>query len=175
MSSSKNEKINEQMTRVCPDLASQYAKYPLKRQAWLSIDGTIGNESSSSPTASTISAFLPAKDDGVPDSKPDYVYGHGEKGLGYYHLLTRNSYEILHKRLYSQTGPISCCCFGSPRDEVDAWDTTKGIVYNRSVASRPDDVLGAQEALEIAKGKAKAVYNVTQNEQLVLNAVSLAT
>jgi len=44
-------------------------------------------------------------------------------------------------------------------------------VYNRSVASIPDDEQGARDAIAIARGTAKAVYNFTQNEQLVLNAV----
>lgn len=152
------------MGKVCPELTSEYAKYPMSRDAWLSPDGTGPN---SAP------AFIQQAQDVGP--KPNYVYGPGPKNLGYYHILTRESYKILYARLRNEM-PISCCCFGtSTRDEVDAWDTTKTIVYNRSIASKPDDQLGAKEAIEISRGTANAVYNQTQNEQLVVHAILLAT
>jgi hypothetical protein len=152
---------NEQMRRACPELASPYAKYPMAREAWLSPDGTGPN---SAP------AFIPGANVGL---KPDYVYGPGPKNTGYYHLLTRESYAIVYARA-SNEAPVGCCCFGGG-PEVDAWDTTKRITYNRSHASRPDDQLAAQEAIKIAQQKAKNVYNATQNQQLVVHAVLLAT
>ena len=150
----KAEKANAQMRNTCDELLSEYAKYPMARESWLSPDGTGPN---SAP------GFLAGPNLGP---KPDYVYGSaGRKGAGYYHILTRNAYQILHYRLQNQA-PISCCGFGTSRAEFDAWDTTARIVYNRSVGSKPDDVLAAEEALAIAKQTANAAYNDSQNLQL---------
>ncbi|KAI2488709.1 hypothetical protein MHU86_25763 [Fragilaria crotonensis] len=149
-------KTNAQMRSTCDELLSEYAVYPMARESWLSPDGTGPN---SAP------GFLPESNVGP---KPNYVYGHGgRKGTGYYHILTRNSYQILNHRLQSQA-PISCCCLGTSKAEYDAWDTTARIVYNRSVASKPDDVLAAKEAIAIAQKTAQAVYNDSQNLQLAV-------
>lgn len=34
-------KVNEQLVMICPELASEYAKYPLSRDRWLNFDETI--------------------------------------------------------------------------------------------------------------------------------------
>lgn len=128
----------------------------MARESWLSPDGTGPH---SAP------GFLAEPNVGP---KPNYVYGPGGlKGSGYYHILTRNAYFILHHRLQSQA-PFSCCCFGTSFAEYDAWDTTARIVYNRSVASKPDDVLAAKEAIAIAQQTARDAYNNSQNLQLAL-------
>jgi hypothetical protein len=152
---------NAQMRSVFPELASPYAEYPMTREAWLSPDGT-GPKSAP--------AFTAGANVGP---KPDYVYGPGPKTTGYYHILTRESYKNLYART-SNEAPVGCCCFGNT-PEVEAWDTTKRITYNRSLASKPNDQLAAQEAIEIARQKAKNVYNATQNEQLLVHAMLLAT
>ena len=155
---------NDQMKMVCPELASPFAEYPMDREAWLMTDGT-GPEGRP--------AYLQGPDEGL---KEHYVYGQPRnKQLppGYYHLLTRESYSILYKRVASEA-PVGCCCFGDTK-LVDAYDTTKRICWNRNVASRPNDALAAQEAIQIAQQIANKTYNWTQNEQLVVHAVLLAT
>ena len=104
--------------------------------------------------------------------KEHYVYGAGTLGWGYYHLLTRDSYNILYVRL-SNTIPYMCCsCFNKEATRaIDEHDQITRICYNRSVASIPDDFQAAKDAEAKARGTAKAVYNFTQNEQLVINAV----
>jgi hypothetical protein len=104
--------------------------------------------------------------------KEHYVFGAGSMGSGYYHLLTRDSYHILYVRLRSTT-PFSCCsCFNKEAQKAfnDHDDITR-LCYNRSVATIPDDLQAAKDAEAIARGTAKAVYNFTQNEQLVVNAI----
>eukprot|EP00957_Ditylum_brightwellii_P098248 7485668-Ditylum_brightwellii.AAC.1 len=103
--------------------------------------------------------------------RADYVYGAGPLGFGHYHLLTRESYVILYNRLANEA-PIPCCaCTKMARQELSEHDDARIICYNRSVASIPDDAQGAKEAEEIARGVAKATYEYTQNEQLVLGAI----
>tara|TARA_B100001142_G_C14137585_1_gene579352 strand:+ start:407 stop:889 length:483 start_codon:yes stop_codon:yes gene_type:complete len=110
-----------------------------------------------------------------PVRKVDYVYGAGPFGWGYYHLLTRNSYGILFPRLQSSM-PVVCCCFGTKdaRSQHSDHEDVTLIVYNRSVATIPDDRQAARDAIAIARGQAKAIYNMTQNEQLFINGVGLA-
>lgn len=161
------EAKNRQLQMVFPELASKYAQYPLQREAWLSLDGT-GPESAP--------AFVGGGNIGM---KEHYVYGSGPKEHGYYHVLAREAYSILFKRARSEAPPAGCCtpCFGSQeaRDLLDAWDSTKTICYNRSVSSRPNDHIAAQEAHEIARKIANNTYNATQNQQLAIHAILLTT
>lgn len=119
--------------------------------------------------------FIKGEGSQEPARKDDYVYGPGPLGWGYYHLLTRVSYEILFRRMHSST-PFVCCCFATKeaRMQLSDHEDVRLIMYNRSVASIPDDKQAAKDAIAIATGTAKAVYNYTQNEQLVFNMVNLA-
>lgn len=158
------------MTMACPELASSYAQYPMRREAWLKVDGQgPGN----------VPGFISSPS--FQGLKQNYVFGQPKHrgvakeqyAVGYYHLLTRESYNILFRRV-SEAAPVACCCFGDAK-MADAYGTTKTICWNRSLASKPDDQLGAQEALQIAQQIANRTYNWTQNEQLVVHAVLLAT
>lgn len=169
ISASRAAEVNEQMKRVAPELDSSYATYPLSIQSGqkLWVDPAKGKTSKGEPV------FI--KGDGRPTAttqvKPDYVYGAGPLGFGWYHLLTRDSYNALYRRLQS-TQPSMCCAFSkAARRQVSDHEEVTKICYNRSVASVPDDLQAAKDAMDIARGTAKAVYNFTQNEQLVVNAV----
>jgi hypothetical protein len=56
--------------------------------------------------------------------KPDYIFGRGSRGIGYYHVTTKQSYEILSKRITAQKQKvearicqIDCCwCCASSHD-----------------------------------------------------------
>mmetsp|Transcript_1834 Transcript_1834/g.2271 ORF Transcript_1834/g.2271 Transcript_1834/m.2271 type:complete len:139 (+) Transcript_1834:1-417(+) len=115
--------------------------------------------------------FIPSNDSNGngKDFKLDYVYGPGRMGFGYYHLLTIDSYKALYARLRNEA-PTVCCCFGTKaaREEASEWDDVLTIVYNRSIASRPDDVIGAQDAIRIARGEAISHYHYQQNAQFVV-------
>ena len=72
--------------------------------------------------------------------------------------------------------PGGCCaCSKAARKEYSDWDDVKRIVYNRSVASVPDDKVGAQDAVNGARQTAQNWHNGLQNEQLAIGAVQLAT
>eukprot|EP00563_Minutocellus_polymorphus_P000882 CAMPEP_0181033432 /NCGR_PEP_ID=MMETSP1070-20121207/7251_1 /TAXON_ID=265543 /ORGANISM="Minutocellus polymorphus, Strain NH13" /LENGTH=176 /DNA_ID=CAMNT_0023110853 /DNA_START=145 /DNA_END=675 /DNA_ORIENTATION=+ len=166
--SSGNEKTNEKMARVAPELASEFARYPLKRKMWVAPTGK---------TAKGEPCFI-VGDEGSNGGlmKIDYVYGRGVLGLGYYHLLTRDAHAILYKRLFNEA-PVCCCtCSPSfalvPRAQVSDHDDVVIICYNRSVASIPDDEQAAKDAYNISRGTAKAHYQFQQNEQLIVGAIT---
>ena len=151
------EDINDILPRVAPELASKYAKHPLAREMWL--DASVKTDE--------FVAFIPhPKDPNFPEPamKEDYVWGPGPMGYGYYHLLTRASYKVLHARL-SNKSSVGCCCVPQSREQSNL-DEVKTIVYNRSIASRPDDLLAYKEALAYARGEAQLAYHVSQNIQL---------
>merc|ERR1712232_1428606 len=77
--------------------------------------------------------------------KPDYVFGRGPRGFGYYHMMTRNAYENLYSRLAIEA-PVACCCAFSKAKRQEAYDRddVKQLMYNRSIARRPDDEISAQ-------------------------------
>ena len=155
--SDKNAQINAKMARVCPELASEYAKYPLAMKAWMS-PGAKGPKDA---------PMFIAGPRGSP-MKMDHVHGAGPKGWGYYHLLTRDSYINLYARLTNET-PLCCCGFSAQaRTEMSEWDDVKTIVYNRSVARIPDDVQGKKDAISLAQGEAQGHYHAEQNFQLAV-------
>lgn len=142
--------INAKMVEVAPELASPYARYPMKRERW---SGLTENDPDGKPM------FYPF--DGT-DMKPDYVRGRGPSGEGFYHLLNPYAYKNLHVRLHNQAPNQCCACTKASRQYYEDFCNVQRIVYNRSVASKPDDGLGAKEALSIAQGTADSIYTFTQ-------------
>ena len=133
---------NDMMGRVAPELLSPYAAYPLTQtssfESWLDAKST-GPDSAP--------GFFP--NGGSTTIKEHYVYGAGSKGMGHYHLLTRDSYVILAARLLNNA-PIGWCCFADSRRAADEHFEVRQICYNRSVSSVPNDVIAAQQAVVIA-------------------------
>jgi len=141
-------KVNKQLAMICPELASEYAQYPLARDRWLKFEETIDGQL----------VFIAAdNDEGVKDN---YVYCKvGMKGKGYYHLLTKVSYVNLYSRV-GNSPPGGCC--GGDREEMAAWETTKMYVYNRSRAPRPDDTAGAKASVDHMEGsKLNPVHGIS--------------
>ncbi|GFH44747.1 hypothetical protein CTEN210_01221 [Chaetoceros tenuissimus] len=165
----RDDEINAAMPKVAPELASKYAAYPIKRQVWLSIDGQIDG---------SLPAFIPHKKDPnfpFPPEKEDYVWGTGPRGFGYYHILCREAYVILYHRVHEMALPCQACCCAPPlppihgqRPSAKELDDVKDVMYNRSIASRPDDFLAQKEAIEIARGEAQRYYHQDQNIQLAV-------
>eukprot|EP00558_Chaetoceros_sp_UNC1202_P005986 CAMPEP_0197233170 /NCGR_PEP_ID=MMETSP1429-20130617/1317_1 /TAXON_ID=49237 /ORGANISM="Chaetoceros sp., Strain UNC1202" /LENGTH=172 /DNA_ID=CAMNT_0042691381 /DNA_START=19 /DNA_END=537 /DNA_ORIENTATION=- len=163
-----NNKINQGMGRIARELRSNYATFPLKRKAWLDPNAQIDTGAP---------AFIPhAKDSNknvTPTFKDDYVWTPGSCGFGYYHLLTRDAYVGLHVRLRKNPPPIewcSCCLPSNSRTGqlANDYEDAVSIVYNRSIASRPDDFLAGKEAIAIARGEARTAYNMSQDVQLIV-------
>lgn len=162
---STDEEKNEMMVRVAPELASSWAKCPLRREYWLDLSATIENDNGTQTPA-----FIAHKKDPnfpTPLLKEDYVWGAGPRGYGYYHLLTRESYVALNARVKSNRPSLNCCCFGSAQENED-WDVVSDIVYNRSVSPKPDDIVAYKAALNNARFTSEMTYNTTQNIQLVM-------
>ena len=149
----KDSEKNERMARVAPELESSWAAYPLNRKDWLDNAATLSNED-----GSTSPAFIPYEKDPsfpTPALKADYVWGFGPQGFGYYHLLTRDAYKVLTTRVKNKGPPLQYCCLGPPSDSKfssEDYDVVLEIVYNRSIASTPDDMLAHKEAINIARG-----------------------
>jgi hypothetical protein len=123
------------MAKHVPELASEYAKFPLRRDRWMK-----GNEKG--PKGEKM--YLKGSNDGL---KLDYVYGTGPYGRGYYSLLCRSSYVSLYARVLSEM-PIGCCLLGAAaRKEYDEWDDVKRLLHARSVSTIPDDAVAFGDAL----------------------------
>ena len=84
--------------------------------------------------------------------------------------MTRYSYVILYSRISMYRPGTGCFCFDSQKTKAafDDWDDTKTVVYNRSVASKPDDAQAKKDAYNIARGVAVAHYHEQQNVQLAI-------
>ena len=172
VSESRARDLNALFVSVVPELNSSYAKYPLSsssgRNQW--VDPGTGRTSKGEP------CFI--KGSGgwtqTTPTKQDYAYGPGPLGFGYYHFLTRESYAVLYGRLQSSP-PVACCAFTSKqRKMMDDYEEVKKFMWYRSKGSVPDDAQAQKDAIAIAQGTAKMIYNYTQNEQLFLNAVGTA-
>jgi hypothetical protein len=63
-----------------------------------------------------------------------------------------------------------CCCAlnAAARKEMSDWDDVKTIVYNRSIASIPDDDQAKKDAISDAQGVAHGHYQMEQNFQLAV-------
>ena len=152
------EEMNTKMVALCPELGSEYAKYPLKGKQWLSPKAKVSGDEY---------AFIASETDNGP--KPDYVYGTGSFGRGYYHILTRQAYKVLYGRLTRERPPLTCCLCSSAaarQNSID-WEHVKTLCFNRSVATIPDDDQARKDAIVAAQGMAQAHYHEQQNIQLV--------
>ena len=159
------EATNAKLVKFVPELSSDYAKYPMTRDRWLSAKekGPKGEP-----------CFIAGPSVGP---KPDYVYGRGTFGEGYYHLLTKQSYCIVYARHLNEY-PGGCCpCFSSKavRKELDEYDDVRLILHARSVATIPNDGQAAQDALAGAKATAQAWNAGLQTEALAVGAIQLST
>jgi hypothetical protein len=166
--------INRALVEFLPELVSEYARYPMNHQRWYGPHekGPKG-EPCFVPHNVSAQSYIPIK--------KDYVYCHkGLAGKGYYSLMCHISYLNLHKKLEScapQGTCTACPCFASKvtRDALDRYDDCKRVVFMRQLCTnKPDDKLASDIVLGNSKATAQAVYNMTQNEQLLFNAVNLA-
>jgi hypothetical protein len=170
--SEKEREINESMARVARELESPYATYPLKRTHWLDANAPASTTEDGNDAPKAFISHRKDKNFPTPTPKPDYVWGAGRRGFGYYHLLTIDSYQILNKRVRDKGPPLNCCCVGSSNAEFSRkdYDVVAEILHNRSLSPVPDDMVAAKNAIDIARGVAQAEYSMSQNVQLVVMA-----
>jgi hypothetical protein len=153
----KEDEMNAKMVKVAPELASSYARYPLNGSRWLM-------PKEKGPKGEPCFIASPT-DDGL---KPDYVYGPGRAGKGYYSLLTRDAYNILHPRVAGQA-PSGCCAFSAEsRKEADDHDDVRRLMYNRQMATIPNDAVGESDGLAASKQVADGHFQVEQNVQFMV-------
>jgi hypothetical protein len=141
MTASNHEAMNIKMVKFVPELASQYATYPMTRTRWLTTDEL---------TPEGKPCFV--KSNGIRELKVDYVFGRGRFGEGYCSLLTKTAYVILYARMTQETpGGLCCNCSKQARKEYDEFDDVRRIVYNRSMATIPNDTTAAHDAIDDAR------------------------
>ena len=146
MTSFNAAEVNKAFAATCPELKSKYASYPIPQEystRWLALDGKDedGNRV----------VILTEHDKGF---KEHYVFcKNAPLGKGYYHMLTKCAYVNLYSRLMSEGSGAPCLSFSTAnRMRADQWETTRRVVYNRSRANRPDDVVGAEQAVDHMEG-----------------------
>jgi hypothetical protein len=149
--------MNAKMVYFAPELASEYAEYPMSLKFWLQATDT-------DPKGEPCYIAAPPQG-GQVKLKPNYVFGPGPRGFGYYHLLTRSSYRALYARM-THENPVSCCSFSkAARDEYYNFDDVKRIVFARSRSRKPDD--GNTLSYD-AKQQKEAYLESTHLEQLTV-------
>ena len=169
--------INKALIEFLPELDSEYAAYPMNHPRWYQ-----PNETGPKGEPCFVPGVAAAANNGTPTGtaaaviRKDYAYcSRGPNGAGYYSLLCHVSYMNLHEKLKSVTPQSAACpCFNSKetRDALDRYDDCKRVIFMRQRCTvRPDDKLADDIVMGQAKATAQAVYNATQNEQLVVNAV----
>mmetsp|Transcript_27381 Transcript_27381/g.57644 ORF Transcript_27381/g.57644 Transcript_27381/m.57644 type:complete len:289 (-) Transcript_27381:1194-2060(-) len=80
----------------------------------------------------------------------NYIFGKGPSGIGYYHISTKEAYQVLlnriDKRLATLRGNLSCakvCCFWCPpcvtslEEQIAKQEEVREVVYSRSKADVP--------------------------------------
>jgi len=165
------KEINKALVEFLPELDSEYAQYPMRHERWY-------DPNEKGPKGEP--CFIPH--DGsilATPIKKDYVYcKEGRGGKGYYSLMTRTSYVNLLGKVKSvapQGSCAACPCFASKqlRDALDRYDDAKRVIIMRANCAIPDDKLADDVIMGQAKQTAENMYNLTQNEQVLFNAVGV--
>mmetsp|Transcript_2910 Transcript_2910/g.6740 ORF Transcript_2910/g.6740 Transcript_2910/m.6740 type:complete len:168 (-) Transcript_2910:192-695(-) len=150
--------MNEKMQLV-PELRSPLAAYPMDRKKWLppmakTSDGKVGFIASPQPPKGETKQL-----------KPDYVWGPGTRGFGYYHVLTKEAYVALEARMAKELAPTVSCCSGKSKDEdrdmEDLRYVHRIVVYPRSKSPIPKDTY----ALEHSVAEGRAAFVPPENKQ----------
>ena len=163
--------VNSSLIEFLPELESEYSKYPMTHERWFQ-----PNEKGPKGEPCFVAATTTEAEETT--VKKDYTFcKKGPNGKGYYSLMCRVSYINLHNRIGSLApagcGGGLCPCFASQanRDEFDRYDDCKRVIFMRQFCSVPNDDKASKQVMNNAVATAQMVYNGTQNEQLVLNAV----
>mmetsp|Transcript_593 Transcript_593/g.961 ORF Transcript_593/g.961 Transcript_593/m.961 type:complete len:154 (-) Transcript_593:750-1211(-) len=127
------------MASIFPELESEYGTYPMKVRNWLYPIQTESDEKGRP------ALFLLPINDIDSSKKEHYVYGsvthqHLGKRKGCYHLLTKEAYIILNKRMDKNIKmKLQHALSVRDRYKRQAWKETKQIVELGSVSGLADD------------------------------------
>jgi hypothetical protein len=129
------KEVNDTMVKFLPELALDYAKYPMKQDWWylLSKKGLKGE-----------ALFLKEENKGV---KMDYVFGRAMGGPGYYSLLTKTYYINVCSRITYECPVAFCAMSKKAHKACDEWDhDVKCIIHAWQLATKPDDQVATNDA-----------------------------
>lgn len=106
--------------------------------------------------------------------KEDYVYSEDPEP-GYYHLLTKQAYIQLYKDLETKEPSLPCCWDKAGAKKYDEYTRVKKIVYNRNVASIPDEKVAIADGKKVTKLKKDLRdKKISDNNKIVLLAAPIA-
>jgi len=153
------QEVNDAFDLTCPELESKFARYPIQYLHWYGLDEVF--EKKGKPKQPMFVAS--ETDEGI---KLDYVFcKRGPKGKGYYHFLTKISYVNLLTRISanppSRLGIFSGGSANKNRPTLDAWDTTKRVIYTRTRLSTPDDSMAFQTIDHMTQTKLNPLHGIT--------------
>jgi hypothetical protein len=152
-----NIRMNRIMVKFLPELASEYAKFPME-----------GDKPWHTPNQKGLKGepcfMASAQNAGV---KMDYVWGRGPCGLGYYSLLTKEAQANLYSRINSEAPGCGCACSKGARKEYDEHDDVSRLMFARHKSRKRDDAAAQIAALKASKGAAQESYQASQNLQFV--------
>uniref|UniRef100_A0A7R9ZJK6 Uncharacterized protein n=1 Tax=Craspedostauros australis TaxID=1486917 RepID=A0A7R9ZJK6_9STRA len=152
----RGDELHKAMIQFLPETDCEYARYPMNYERWLD-PGETGPKGEPCFIASP-------NDDGI---KKGYVYGPGNKGKGYYHMLTRSAQTALYSQITHKQPSVSCCCAGGDKDPdaYDKWDDVQRVMYARYKSNVPNDGRANEAAMAEAQGMANAAHHGTQGMQ----------
>ena len=113
--------------------------------------------------------------------KPDYIFGEESKGLGYYHITTREAYKILLKRVHVRSmdlaNEVQCLtcgsyvflfgffskpsCISEKEDELSELNVTRDVIKARAEADFPIGEVGISPAVRNNNGIVRKYYSNT--------------
>mmetsp|Transcript_12363 Transcript_12363/g.23166 ORF Transcript_12363/g.23166 Transcript_12363/m.23166 type:complete len:172 (+) Transcript_12363:125-640(+) len=133
-------RINDELSRVAPVLSSPFARYPLHRERWLKPFETLSDGRPAFIPTSNFPHSLMNLDTDI----PDYVWGYGSLGKGYFHLLTKEAYKNLldymnmtELEVTNYMGSI----FPGYHKRQQEFEEVKNIVHRRYCLKKPDEVI----------------------------------
>lgn len=152
--------MNRNMINFLPELASDYARYPMHHERWYQPGET---DPKGGP------CFIKGGD--VSTIKKDYAYcKQGSFGPGYYSLMTKISYVNLYTKLDSmQPGTCGIACNSADRKAMDEYDDVKRLMYGRHMASRPCDTVAEKIMMDEAQGMANAAHAMDNPTPIVMS------
>ena len=139
----------------------RYGRYPITFKHWCHVDEKINGN---------ICFIKSPKNEGV---KEDYVYSEDPEP-GYYHLLTKQAYIQLYKDVQTKEPSLPCCWDKAGAKKYNEYTRVKKIVYNRSIASIPDDKVAIADGKKVMKLE-KELKNkkISDNNKTVATGVAI--
>ena len=172
--------LNANMKKLLPETAdNEYVDYPMMGDRWLT-----GKDKS--PEGGGY-CFIRTENK-MPNGKGHlgFVWGPGQFGFGYYHLLTRDAHKTLYHRINNKkvfTGPedVTCGCFGGSGSDPDDiptalpiklptadYDVLRILFHGRSLSSRANDEQARLDQQKEASNWAEGEF-MTDHPVLFLN------